>query len=71
MTLGRGPARGSIPRADVAEVTVALLERDDTRGWYDLLGGTDSIADAVNRVVKEGVDCVEGEDLEAMYSQVK
>lgn len=60
--LGHTTSRGKITRADVAAVTVALLERDDTRGWFDLLQGEQGISEAVDHIVKEGIDCVEGED---------
>jgi len=39
------------------------------RGWLDLLKGDEEIDTAVNRVVKDKVDCVEGEDLERIYQQ--
>lgn len=59
-------AKGSVPREDVARVADALLERDDTRGWFDLLGGDEDIEQAVERVVSEKVDAVDGEDVAAM-----
>ena len=59
-------AKGSVSREDVAKVADALLERDDTRGWFDLLGGDEEIEHAVKRVVSENVDAVDGEDVEAM-----
>lgn len=60
MTLGRTKARGSVTRGDVADVAVRLLEREGVSGWLDLLEGEE----AVERVVRERVDCVEGEDVE-------
>lgn len=67
--LGKTKSRGSIPRADVAAVAAALLERDDTRGWLDLLEGETPVSTAVENVVKSGIDCVEGEDLERIYAK--
>jgi hypothetical protein len=61
VALGKTASRGKITRADVAEVGVKLLERDDTRGWIDLLQGDEPIDEAIERVVREGIDCHEGE----------
>ena len=52
-----------------AAVPVALLERSDTNGWYDLLEGPDESAAAIDRLVKEGHDGIAGEDLERIYSR--
>ncbi|KAI9838088.1 MAG: hypothetical protein M1819_006243 [Sarea resinae] len=68
VALGKTDARGSVSRGDVAAVAARLLERPDTRGWFDLLEGEEPVESAVERVVKEKVDCVEGEDLEKLYS---
>ena len=67
--LGRTGARGPISRQDVAAVAAALLDRDDTRGWYDLLQGDDDIAGAIDTLVKEGFDGIEGEDLDRIYAR--
>jgi len=64
--LGKTRAKGTVARADVAEVAVRLLEREGVRGWFDLLGGEEEVGKAVERVVREGVDCMEGEDVEVM-----
>lgn len=61
VSLGHTRARGKVSRADVADVAARLLERDDTRGWYDLLGGDEEVDEAVERVVREKIDCIEGE----------
>jgi len=66
VSLGKTKARGSVTRGDVAEVAVRLLEKEGVRGWFDLLGGEEDVGAAVERVVKEGVNSVEGEDLEVM-----
>jgi nucleoside-diphosphate-sugar epimerase len=63
ISLGKTKAVGKISRGDVAEVATQLLARDDTRGWYDLQQGQESIADAIAKCIREGVDSVEGEDL--------
>ena len=69
--LGKGKASGKVSRADVADVAARLLETDDAKGWYDLLEGQEPVGEAVNRVVKGKVDCVEGEDVEAMVNKFK
>jgi hypothetical protein len=69
VTLGRTKARGSVTRADVADVAVRLLEREGVSGWLDLLQGEEAVEKAVERVVREGVDCVEGEDVEGMVKR--
>ncbi|KAK6500891.1 hypothetical protein TWF506_003651 [Arthrobotrys conoides] len=65
--LGKTGSRGEVSRADVARVAAALLDTE-YRGWLDLLKGKEDIQEAVNRCVAEKVDCIEGEDLEAIYN---
>jgi len=67
--LGKTSSRGSVSREDVAEVAAALLVRDDTRGWYDLLEGEDDIDSAIDQLVKEGHDGTAGEDLQRIYAR--
>jgi hypothetical protein len=64
--LGKIDAVGSVTREDVARVADALLARDDTRGWYDLLNGDGTIEMAINKVVTNKEDAIEGEDVEDM-----
>lgn len=53
----------------MAKVAVALLERDDVQGWWDLLEGDEDIEPAVDRLAKEGWDAMQdGEDLERIYA---
>lgn len=66
VVLGKTQGTGKVSRDDVADVAVRLLERDDTDGWYDLLNGDELVDQAVERVVREKVNTVEGEDVEAM-----
>ena len=68
VNLGRTKARGEVDRLDVARVAVELLARDDTRSWFDLLQGDVPIKEAVEEVVKQGIDCFEGEDRERIYA---
>ncbi|KAL3489731.1 hypothetical protein BJX62DRAFT_208576 [Aspergillus germanicus] len=69
VSLGKTRGQGKVTREDVARVADALLARDDTQGWYDLLGGEEEIGKAVGRVAKEGFDAVVGEDVEAMVKR--
>lgn len=70
MVLGKTQGTGKVSRDDVADVAVRLLERDDTDGWYDLLNGDEPVDQAVERVVREKVNTVEGEDVEAMIRRL-
>ncbi|KAL8720915.1 MAG: hypothetical protein Q9225_002301 [Loekoesia sp. 1 TL-2023] len=68
VSLGKTRARGGVSRSDVAAVAAQLLDSEYSRGWLDLLEGDEPIADAVQRVTKEKVDCVAGENI---YDMVK
>ena len=65
--LGKAGCVGQVTREDVAAVAVSLLSRDDTRGWFDLFQGPDEIEKAVDKVVRDGINCVDGEDLDRIY----
>ncbi|KAF2218782.1 hypothetical protein BDZ85DRAFT_307141 [Elsinoe ampelina] len=65
--LGKTGSRGEVSRGDVAVVADEMLGRGDVRGWFDLLAGKEGVGEAVERVVREGWDGVEGEDLGALY----
>ncbi|KAL2815367.1 hypothetical protein BJX63DRAFT_166777 [Aspergillus granulosus] len=69
VSMGKTRGQGKVTREDVARVADELLARQDTHGWYDLLGGEEEIGTAVERVAKEGFDAVEGEDVEAMVKR--
>lgn len=68
--LGKTKARGMVSRGDVAEVAARLLEKDGVRGWFDLLGGEEETGAAIERVLKEGINSMEGEDLEVMKANM-
>jgi len=69
--LGKCGAKGKgVTRGDVAETAVLLLETEGARGWIDLLGGEEDVKSAVERVVRERVDCREGENLEVMEREM-
>jgi hypothetical protein len=61
--------RGSVTREDVAIVADQLLARADTEGWIDLVNGEVPVEEAVDRVAREKIDAVEGEDVEAMVKR--
>ncbi|KAJ9604540.1 hypothetical protein H2200_010653 [Cladophialophora chaetospira] len=67
--MGKTSSRGSVPREDVARVAAALLERNDTRGWFDLLEGDDSIDEAVEQLVQSNHNGLEGEDLQRIWGR--
>jgi hypothetical protein len=68
VSLGKTRVLGTVAIEDVAGVAVEMLSRADVSGWFDLVEGRDGIAEAVEGVVRVGIDCVEGEDLESMYA---
>ena len=68
--LGKTAGKGSVAREDVAIVADLLLARDDTSGWYDLLNGDEGVEEAVERVAREKVDAVEGEDVKGMVKAI-
>lgn len=61
--------RGSVTREDVAIVADQLLAREDTEGWIDLVNGDEGVEEAVERVAREKVDAVQGEDVEGMVKR--
>lgn len=64
ITIGKISSRGNTSRATVAETVVAVLATDGARGYIDVLDGEEKIDAAIKRLVKEGIDNVEGEDFE-------
>lgn len=74
IVMGKTPAQGKVSRADVAEVGARLLEKENVRGWFDLLGGEAEVGGEIDRVVAEarkGIDSMEGEDLEVMKREIE
>ncbi|KAF2180028.1 hypothetical protein K469DRAFT_753552 [Zopfia rhizophila CBS 207.26] len=68
--MGKIECEGKVSRASVAEAVVRVLEAEGARGWFDMLDGNEDVGEAVKRCVKDGIDCVEGEDLEGMKERV-
>jgi hypothetical protein len=63
---------GNVSRETVADVALALLLRDDTRGWFDLLDGSATdpkIDEAIEELVRTGHNGLEGEDLERIHAR--
>jgi hypothetical protein len=54
----------------VADVAARLLEAPGAKGWFDLLEGEEEVGEAVERVVRDKVDCREGESLEEMEKDI-
>jgi len=78
VAFGHTKARGKVTRADVAGVAAELLTREGVSGWFDLLGADEEsgekgevVKEAVDRVLSEKVDCMEGEDLEVMKKAIE
>lgn len=67
--LGKTESVGRVSKESMAEVVVNLLEWAKTSAWLDLMKGDEPVEDAVQRVGEEGVDCIEGEDVEAMMQK--
>ena len=61
VVLGKIPARGKVGRGKVAKVAVELLADGRRGGWVDCLEGDKGVEEEVLRVVKDEVDCYEGE----------
>ena len=70
VSLGRTKARGSVTRGDVADVAARLLEVEGARGWFDLLGGDEDTQKAVDRVVKGGINSMDGEQIGVMKANM-
>lgn len=66
--MGKTPSRGKVCRGDVAAAAMALLEGNDRSRWVDLLEGDMDIEIAVDNLIKNKVDCIEGENLDCIYS---
>jgi hypothetical protein len=59
-----GHSRGTISRESVARVADLLLASEGVKNtWLDLLDGEEEMEDAVARVVRDGVDAAEGEEI--------
>lgn len=57
-------SRGKSSREGVAQVAAKLLEVDGIKNsWVDMLDGQEEVGAAVERVVREGVDACEDEDI--------
>ncbi|KEF54880.1 uncharacterized protein A1O9_09323 [Exophiala aquamarina CBS 119918] len=72
VSLGKTSSRGKVSRETVANVALALLLRDDTRGWFDLLDGSASdptVDEAIDELVKSGHNGLEGEDLKRIHAR--
>jgi hypothetical protein len=68
VTIGKTDSvNGHAKREAVAQVAAALLAHGGVKtGYYDMLDGNDTVDDAVNKVVRDGVDTAEGEPVKAL-----
>jgi len=68
--LGKTPARATVTRADVADISARLLEIGGVNGCIDLVNGKEPAQQAVERVAREGIDAREGEDMATMKANI-
>lgn len=61
VALGKIAARGTVGRGKVAKVAVELLADGRRGGWVDCLEGDQGVEEEVQRVIKDEIDCYEGE----------
>lgn len=66
--MGKTPSTGEVSRGDVAAAIAALLKNNDATRWVDLLQGDIEIDAAVDQIINNKVDCIEGEDLDRIYA---
>ena len=59
--LGKLAARGKIGRGKVAQVAVDLLANGGRGAWVDCLDGDKGVEGEVQRIIKDEVDCYDGE----------
>jgi len=71
VSVGKIGTGGKVSRATVAESVVAVLETEGARGWIDLVDGEEGVKKAIERVVREGVDSVDEENVEKMEKNAK
>jgi hypothetical protein len=69
--MGKIGAGEKTSRATVAECIVKALETDGSRGWIDVVDGEEDVGKAVRRLVKEGIDSVDEENLQEMRERVE
>ena len=68
--LGKTAAKGAVRRGDVARVAMALLEEEKVSTcWLDLLEGEEVVGDAVQRCVRDKIDCADGEPVKDIASK--
>ncbi|ORY02059.1 hypothetical protein BCR34DRAFT_493394 [Clohesyomyces aquaticus] len=70
VSMGKIGCEGKVSRETVAYAVVSVLETEEARGWFDMLDGEEDVRESVKRCVKDGVDCVEDEDLGDMKKNI-
>lgn len=66
ITVGKIGVGAKTSRATVAETIVAVLNTDGAKGWIDVIDGEDEVDKAIRKLVTDGVDSVDEEDVETM-----
>lgn len=67
--LGTTKSIGRVSRNDVARVAAYWLDLASTSAWLDLLEGGEKVDYAVRTACNKGVDCIRGENVEAMMQK--
>jgi hypothetical protein len=70
VTVGKIGAGGKTSRATTAEAIVAALETEGVKGWIDVIDGNEDVAQAMYKIVEEGIDAVDEEDLDTMKMNI-
>jgi hypothetical protein len=71
VTIGKIGAGGKTSRATTAEAIVAALQTDGAKGWIDVIDGDEDVSQAMQKLVNDGTDAVDEEDLDAMRKNIR
>jgi hypothetical protein len=68
--VGKIGVGGKTSRATTAHAVVAALETS-VKGWVDIIDGEEDVSEAMKRLVEEGTDAADEEDMEVMKQKAK
>lgn len=68
--VGKIGVGGKTSRATTAHAVVAALE-SGVKGWVDVIDGEEDVTEAMERLVEEGIDAADEEDVEVMKEKAK
>jgi hypothetical protein len=68
--VGKIGVGGKTSRATTAHAVVAALETR-VKGWIDIIDGEEDVSEAIKRLVEEGIDAADEEDVEIMKEKSK